>query len=99
MAFLGFYPPPGENAADFLLDVTAGMHVSLCKEGKQLHVGPVIMFFHQRRGQNAADFLLDVTAGMHVMHVSFRNDGSSYMWVQSPCYFTRREGRTQQTSC
>jgi hypothetical protein len=24
MAFLGFYPPPGENAADFLLDVTAG---------------------------------------------------------------------------
>ncbi|WIA38572.1 hypothetical protein OEZ86_001885 [Tetradesmus obliquus] len=25
MAFLGFFPPPGENAADFLLDVTAGV--------------------------------------------------------------------------
>lgn len=24
VTFLGFYPPPGENAADFLLDVTAG---------------------------------------------------------------------------
>jgi hypothetical protein len=26
MAFLGFYIPPNENLADFLLDVTAGKH-------------------------------------------------------------------------
>jgi len=26
MAFLGFYIPPRENLADFLLDVTAGKH-------------------------------------------------------------------------